>query len=382
MQKKKHRILFLVTEDWYFCSHRLPLAEAAKANGYDVSVATRVGAMGSAITDAGLKLIPLQQLRRSSLNPLQEVLACFELLKIYRAERPTLVHHVALKPVIYGSIAARLARVPFTVNALAGLGFVFSSRKPLARLLRPLLTSLLRCLLNGFRSRLIVQNRDDQDVLIGANLIDPTCVHLIRGVGVDLNAYAPRPSLNVGPPLVILASRMLWDKGIGEFADAARILKERGRQIRFALVGETDADNPTSVPHAQLEAWRNEGVIEWWGYRRDMPEVLVQADIVCLPTYYGEGVPKVLIEAMACAKPIVTTDTPGCRDLVQDGVNGRLVPARDASILAEAIDELLSDAEARHSMGTENRRRAVTEFSMERSIGETLSIYSQLLEKR
>jgi len=372
------KLLFVVTEDWYFISHRLPLAIAAREKGYEVVVATRVDRHGPAIEEAGLRLIPLKRLRRASLNPFRELSALMELAAIYRRERPALVHHVALKPVVYGSLAARVADVPGTVNALAGLGFVFSSRRLFARFLRPLLILIFRLLLNSQSGRLIVQNRDDLRVLTEKGVVSPAYIRLIRGAGVDLDRFKVKP-LGDGKPLVVLASRMLWDKGVGEFVGAARRLKGQGMEARFVLVGDTDTENPTAISRQQLAQWQAEGVVEWWGHREDMPEVLSQAQVVCLPSFYGEGIPKVLIEAMACARPIITTDMPGCRELVREGENGYVVPPRDVDALAAALLQLLQDHAVCVRMGMAGRRIAEAEFSVHRIVSETLDVYRELL---
>ncbi|MEW6676323.1 MAG: glycosyltransferase family 4 protein [Pseudomonadota bacterium] len=377
---RTRRLLFVVTEDWYFLSHRLPLAQAALEAGYEVLLAARVGSHKAEIEAAGVRVVPLQSMRRSSLNPFHEAAALLELYSIYRREKPDLVHQVALKPVLYGALAARLAGVPAQVNALGGLGFAFSSRRWLARLLRPLLVAAFRVFLNDRRSRTILQNRDDYSVLTGPGRVSEDNVRLIRSAGVDLERYKDAP-LAEGPPIILLASRMLWDKGVGEFVGAAAMLRQHGFQARCVLVGSPDDDNPTAIPREQLQAWHEGGQVEWWGYRNDMPDVLAQASIVSLPSYYGEGIPKVLIEAMASSRPIVTTDMPGCRELVSEGVNGLLVPPRDVEALAHAFMQLLADEPGRRRMGQAGRQIALEAFSLPRVVTETLALYRELLDK-
>jgi glycosyltransferase involved in cell wall biosynthesis len=373
------KILFVVTEDWYFRSHRLPLAVAAAENGYEVGVVTRLTGHKQTIEGAGVRTIPLLRMKRSSLNLFRELAAFLELFFIFRRERPDLVHLVALKPVLYGSLAAKLLRIPARVNALGGLGFVFSSERLLARLLRPLLLLMFRLMFNDPRSRLILQNQDDLRLLVQNARIDSSWVRLIRGAGVDLNDYVPH-DLPAGVPVVMLASRMLWDKGVGEFVQAAITMKAKGIDARFVLVGEPDTENPSSVPREQLNEWHATGVVEWWGYCSDMPKALSESTIVCLPTYYGEGVPKVLIEAMACGRPIVTTDMPGCKDLVVGRKNGLLVKPRDSVGLAEGLSELLLNRSLCQRMGLEGRRIAEEEFSLKQVTEETLAIYGELLK--
>ncbi|MCG6535842.1 MAG: glycosyltransferase family 4 protein, partial [Syntrophales bacterium LBB04] len=277
------KILFLITEDWYFWSHRLPLARAARDSGFDVIIATHTEDYGELICREGFKLIPIQ-LRRKSMNLFQELLSIIELLGIYRKERPDIVHHVAMKPVIYGSICARLAGVDSTVNAMAGMGYVFISSEVPAIILRALIKALFRIVLNARGNRLILQNPDDYALFVEKKLIQKERIVIIRGSGVDTErfVYKPEPA---GIPVVMLVSRMLWDKGVGEFVNAAKRLLMRGIQARFVLVGRTDPDNPASIPMPVLDEWQREGIVELWGHREDMPEIYAQAHIIVLPSY-------------------------------------------------------------------------------------------------
>jgi len=374
------KFLFIVTEDWYFCSHRLPLAIALKKAGHEVVVATRLGDHKRVIQESGIRAVPLEYMRRSSLNLFRELAAFIELLFILHRERPDLVHLVALKPVIYGSLAAKLVGIPSRVNALGGLGFIFSSNRLLARLLRPIILRLFRFFFNDPCSRLILQNQDDLILVTERAEVDQRGVRLIRSAGVDLDQYKAL-DIPSGIPLIMLASRMLWDKGVGEFVEAARTLHAQGIHARFALVGEPDEENPSSVSRAQLQEWNESGLVEWWGFRKDMPKVLSQASVVCLPSYYGEGVPKVLIEAMACGRPIVTTDMPGCRDLVQSSKNGLLVRPKDTIELAERLATLVVNRSLCEKMGVEGRRIVEKEFSLKRVTQETMSVYEELLNR-
>ena len=367
------RILFVVTEDWYFVSHRLALAVAAQAAGFEVVVATRVGRHGEAIRAAGIRLVPFG-LARSYGNPLREILA---LVRLYRRERPDIVHHVALKPIVYGAVAAWLARVPAQVNAVVGLGWLFTSTKGVMRLIRPAARWILASLLRMRGSLTIVQNPDDRALLVRSHLPESR-IRLIRGAGVDTTVFAPAPE-PAGPVCIVLAARMLWDKGVGEFVEAARLIRQAGVQARFALVGDPDNDNPASVPEATLRGWHGQDGVEWWGRRDDMPSVYQAAHIACLPSYYREGLPKVLLEAAACGRPLVTTDAPGCREVVQDGDNGILVTPRDAQSLARAMRKLIEDEKLRHAMGKRGREIMLKDFSSEQVVRETLAIYRELV---
>jgi glycosyltransferase involved in cell wall biosynthesis len=376
LQHRKPRLLYLVTEDWYFCSHRLPLAIAARDSGFDVSVATRVRNHAAPILSAGLYLEPIA-LDHHGHNPLREVMAAAQIVGIYRRLRPQLVHHVGVKPALYGSLAARIARTPHVVNAIAGQGYLVSSRDVRARLLRPVVQTAYRLLLNRAGSRLIVQNPDDVDGLTRNHIIDPARVVMVRGSGVDTAQFTAVPE-PTDTCLVLLPGRLLRDKGVVEFVEAARALKGEGVRARFALVGEPDPGHPAEIDLRAIEQWRDEGIVEYWGWRDDMSSVFGQANLVCLPSY-REGLPKALIEAAACARAIVTCDVPGCREVVRDGDNGLLVAPRTVPALAQALRRLIEDNVLRARMGARGRERAVAEFSIDRVIADTLAVYHELL---
>jgi len=370
----KPRIVYLVTEDWVFVSHRLPIARAARAAGFDVVVATRVADHGAAITAEGFTLVPLPWNRRS-LNPFRELTALLQLAALYRRLKPTIVHHVAVKPALIGSLAAWIARVPNVVNAITGLGYVFSSTSPRARLLRPIVRWGFRALLRRGTSKIIVQNPDDGAVLQRECAIEADRITLIRGSGVDLDRFRATPE-PAGPAIrATLASRMIWDKGIGDLVEAARILKTSGAPVTVILAGKPDPDNPASIPESQLRAWHDEGIVEWRGFVADMPGLWAASHIAVLPSFYGEGVPKCLIEAAAAARPIVAADGPGLREIVRDGENGVLVPPHDAKALADAIARLAGDAAARVRMGAAGRRLAETGFGDRQVAAATLALY-------
>ncbi len=367
---RKPRLLFLVSEDWYFVSHRLGLGAAAVEAGFEVVLATRVDRHRARIETCGIRIVELE-LDRGGINPLRDAVTLSRLVRLYRKETPDIVHHVAIKPVVYGSLAARRAAVPHVVNAIAGLGSVFTSTSISGQILAAGVRRALRYVLRG--TTVIVQNRDDADAL---GIVDAGGLELVRGSGVDCTVFTAGP-LPTDPPVVMLAARMLVDKGVGEFVEAARRLREQGRAARFVLVGAPDPDNRRSIPARTLERWRSAPGIEWWGHRDDMPSVLSQASIVCLPSY-REGLPKVLIEAAASGRPIITTDVPGCREVVRDGFNGLLVPARDPAALASAIGRLLDEANTCRLMGARSRRIAREEFDEARIIDQTLAIYRRL----
>jgi glycosyltransferase involved in cell wall biosynthesis len=371
------KLLYLVSEDWYFVSHRLSLAFAAKEAGFDVAVATRVTDHGDEIRDAGLNLIPIK-LARSGLNPVHEASTIAELSAVFAREKPDLVHNVALKPVIYGAWAARKAGAKGVVNALMGLGWVFSSDSLKARALRPFVRHALRQALSAPGTRTIVQNADDAALIANQQLARRDNIRLIRGSGVNPAEYAAEDAA-VDVPLVVLPARLLIAKGVREFIAAAAQLKAQGVKARFALVGEPDTDNPAAISHEEILDAVVAGNVEHWGWRTDMPDVFAEASLVCLPTFYGEGVPKALIEAAAAARAIVATDVPGCREIVRPGENGWLVPPRNVEALAIALRQAIAQPGLCAEFGARGRHMVEHEFSLDVVIRETLAVYNELV---
>lgn len=368
-------ILFVVAEDSYFVSHRLHLAQHALDNGYRVVLITHGNKYKEIIEKKGINVYNWN-INRSSINIILEVYSIVKLRQMIKDIRPKIVHAVAMKPVLYSSIACKGIDAIRCVFALGGLGFIFSSQKRYARFIRPLIIIALRYALSGKKNRLILQNIDDQHVIIRHRIIAEEQIRLIRGAGVNTSIFSPQPEA-VGLPLVVLPGRMLWDKGIGDFVECARAIKAKGIAARFALVGDPDEHNPECVPRGQLEAWKKEGVVEWWGYCDDIPEVLRQAAIVCLPSY-GEGLPKALLEAASCGRPIVTYDVSGCREVVVHERNGLLVPLKDGRALAAAVEKLLHDPELRMRMGRFGREMVIAEFAEERIARETMRVWEEV----
>jgi glycosyltransferase involved in cell wall biosynthesis len=373
---RNQRVLFLVNVDWFFLSHRLPVAVAARRAGADVVVASADTGRGAAIEANGFRFVALP-LSRRGMHPAGELRAVIAIARMFRRERPTLIHQVAVKPILYGSlIGAVVQRKTPRLNAISGLGFTFSQHRRAKWLNRPV-RLLYRIALRIGSSRTIFQNRVDLDSFVTNRLIAPDRAVLIRGSGVDLEQFHPRPMPQV--PVVLLASRMLWEKGVADFVEAARLVRHVAPEVRFVLAGGPDAGNPTAISQTQLEAWRDEGVVEWLGHRTDMADVLAQATVVVLPTYYPEGVPKVLLEAGASARPVVATNIPGCREIVTHGVNGLLVPPRDPEALANALVGLLNDRERCQALGDAGRRIVEEQFAESLVVGQTLEQYCELL---
>lgn len=368
------RLLFVVNDADFFVSHRLAIALAARDAGYEVHVATAPGSGTREIVRHGFvhHAVPMS---RSGGNPVNEVRAFGALLALMRRLRPRLVHLVTIKPVLYGGIAARLSKVPGIVVAISGLGHVFTSGGRRARLMRSALAPFYRFAMGHRNTRVIFQNATDREAL--AKIARLPEAETTRGSGVDLERYRYEPE--PGPPLtVVFASRLIKAKGAADFVRAARLLRQRGHAARFLLAGSLDPGNPATVTEDQLETWRLEGVVEIVGHHADIPALFAGAHIVVLPSYYGEGVPKVLLEAAACGRPVVTTDHPGCRDAVEANVTALLVPVRDAAGLAAAIERLLFDAGLRQAMGAAGRRMAEREFGIEGVVRRHLRIYHAL----
>jgi glycosyltransferase involved in cell wall biosynthesis len=380
--RSRPRLLFVVTEDWYFHSHRRSLGLAARRAGFDVVVACRVARHRAALEADGFRVVPIR-LRRSSRNPFRELGSILELTRIFRRERPAVIHSVAFKPVIYGAIAAWLARLGGAddsgiIHAIAGLGHVFVAKGFVAALRRRVFTLVFRAAFAGSRTRVLFQNPEDREALVASRAVPFERTAIVRGVGVDPAEFRPRP-LPPGPPIVLLAARLLWTKGIRELVEATRRLRARGIPLRTVLAGEPDDENPSAVPRAVLEEWSREGTIEWWGRRDDMPTVLGEASIVALPTTYGEGVPRALIEAAACARPIVATDVAGCREIVRHGENGLLVAPGDSTALEGALARLLGDSELRARLGANGRAIVERDFTADRANEATISLYREVL---
>jgi glycosyltransferase involved in cell wall biosynthesis len=376
----KIKIIIVVNDLFYFVSHRLPIALAAKEKGYEMHVAygNLGGVNPETLVALGLKLhyVPI---RRGGANPLLELRSVWNLWLLFTRLKPNLVHLVTIKPVLYGGIAARISGVPAVVSAIAGLGFVFTGGVGAKlMLLRTLLKLAFRLALGHPRQILIFQNQDDSKIVCGFVGVASQQTRLIRGSGVDLThcSYFPEPD---GLPIVAMAARLLRDKGVLEFVEAAKILKMRRVEALFWLIGEPDISNPTSLTLEELSAIKTEGVVHCLGYQNEVPSLYAKANIVALPSY-REGLPKSLMEAAACGRAVVTTDVPGCRDAIESGITGLVVPPRNAIALADALEDLICDDVMRHTMGKLGRHLAEREFGIDKVVDAHLQIYSELLE--
>lgn len=370
------RLMFVVNVDWFFLSHRLPIALAALGEGYEVHVACGDTGRCAEIESHGMAVHRLG-LARGKAGLFSSLSSFLQIAGLFRRLKPDIVHLVTIKPVLFGGLAARISGIHSVVAAISGLGFVFVGDGFAARLRRRLVGRVYRLALGKDNVKVVFQNPYDRDTLGRLAGIPDSKVEMIRGSGANLGLYRSGP-IPEGAPVVMLAARLLWDKGVKEFVQAAEILRAEGQAARFCLVGDIDPDNPASLTGRDIDDLQKRGIVELWGYRDDMHEVLPQATIVTLPSYYGEGLPKVLIEAAACGRPIVTTDHPGCRNAIEPGVSGLLVPARDGPALAAAIGALIADPRRCAVMGGAGRLLAEREFDVEQVVRKHLDIYRAL----
>lgn len=359
---------------WFFHNHRLPVALAAMRRGYRVSVAAPADGYSEAVARHGIAVHDLPMARGVSIGT--ELPALLHMARTIRQLRPDVVHLVTVKPVTYGGIIARVLRVPAVVSAISGLGYTFVSQDRRAGLLRAAILMLYRAALRHPNQRVIFQNTFDRDTIVDAGACEPACTVLIEGSGVDVRRYARAPEVGTS---IVLGARLLADKGVREFVHAAETVRARRAGCRFVLAGDVDPGNPSSITRDELDGWVRAGLVDWVGWQEDLRPVLRTATIACLPSY-REGLPRFLIEAAATGLPIVTTDVPGCRNVVRDGFNGILVPARDSAALAAAITRLLDARDERVRMGRNGRRMARARFDVRNIAKHNVDLYDQLLQ--
>jgi len=373
------KLLYLVTEAGYFFSHRYALAKAAQNKGFDIVVATKPGSYHQRLLDEGFRVSPLKKMTRSGLNPIHQILSIIEIYKIYKKENPDIVHHVAMKPVLYGSIAAQLSGIKNVVNAITGLGYLFISSSLKSQFLRFWIWISFHRLFRGAGKKVILQNKDDLSLF--SKIVPKKNLVLIRGSGVDTKTFNVSKNKSKRTTLrIVLVARLLWDKGIKEMIGAVEILKQKEFSFEFILAGGLDFKNPSSISQSQINKWEKGGLCTWVGKMKDIASLYGESDIAALPSY-REGLPKSLLEAAACGLPIVTTDVPGCREIVQHQKTGLLVPVRNVLDLADALEKLLKDENLRHRLGKEARLSVENHFSEDIIIKETLDVYTDLLKK-
>ena len=370
------KLHFVVNEDWAFFSHFFERAIAAQSAGYNVGISAHCGEKKAVLDGAGFTLYP-HDISRSGTNPFIEIQNLLAMVKVFRKSSPDIIHLIALKPIVIGAIAARIYGKAQVVCAPIGMGYLFSSNDRKARLLQPLVRFVLRRLLNFKNTQVIIENDEDCASLISGNYVKKSNIQVIKGAGVDLSLYRAIPE-NLDTQVVTMFARVLRDKGVLDFVEAAKIVHHKFPNAIFQLVGDCDLGNPTSFSEHEVHSWEASGSIKWLGYRADVPELLVASNIVCLPSY-REGLPKTLIEACAAQRAIVATDVTGCREVVAHESNGLLVPVRNPERLAEAISQLLGDPVQRTTFARNGRVRAETEFASSIVIEQTLAVYKKVL---
>jgi glycosyltransferase involved in cell wall biosynthesis len=366
------KVLYLVPDDGFFWSHRRDLAATVLKTGCEVLVATPEGSYRERIEADGFGFRPVRM--SAGLSPLGMARTFHDLLRLYRAERPDLVHHVSMRSVLAGGLVARVTRVPSVVNLICGLGWVFSSG---SRGLRSWVSWAYRLSLANKRSWTVFQNPDDKQQFLDRGLVSNSRSSVILGSGVETRGFQSTPEPE-GPPSILFASRMLEPKGVADLVEAGRLLQQAGVEHTIVLAGEPDAKNPSSISKETLEAWVDEGLVRWLGHVDDVPALLGDCHLACLPSYYGEGLPRFLLEAMAAGRPIVTTDTPGCRELVPNEASGVLVQPRKPDELAAALGRLISDEQGRREMGRAGRELVDAHFTLDSVIAQTLDVYDEI----
>lgn len=370
-------LLFVITEDWYFMSHRLGLAQRARAAGWRVVIAARESDRAADIRAEGLEFVALP-FERALTYPWRDLRLLWALRGVLRELQPTLVHLVSLKPILLGGLALRLLPSPCpAVLAFTGLGYIFSSRAGLARLLKPLVMRLLARVAARRDTWLLAQNADDLALLRAEGIAHEARASIIAGAGLELAEFVVTPLPPRAAALVILPARVLRDKGVYEFVAAAAQVRALHKDVRFALVGAHDKANPGAVDERDLQAWIARGEVEWWGHRRDMPAVYAAAYVVCLPSY-REGLPRALLEAAACGRPLIATDVPGCREICVDGETGLRVAAQNVDALVTALLRMLDTPSLALACAQAARAKVEREFTLDRIAEQTLALYCQL----
>jgi len=371
------RILIITNDAWFFVSHRLPIATALHTAQAQCHVVAHEDETVSKIETTGAAFHHWNISPRST-SIIKELQSVFHLARLIRKIDPDVIHLVTIKPVLYGGAFARLLRVKGAVFAISGMGHLFQDKDARSSPMQILAKSIYRFVLRHKNANVIVQNHSDKSFFTDTMKVPATNVYQLPGSGVDLHQFSVQDKTNQ-IPVVILTARMLWDKGVGYFVEAAKVINQNGQRARFVLVGLSDPNNPRSIPLAELDAWQKEGWVEYLGHRDDIPTLLATAEIYCLPTIYGEGLPKAILEAMACGCATIATDWPGCNEIIDDGHNGLLVAPKDTDALVTALNRLIDDAALRHQLGQAGRKTVETGYSVETVVEQTLMVYEKLI---
>lgn len=368
------KLLFVVNVDWFFISHRLPIALRAMEKGYEVHLACADTGQCDSLEGLGIRVHRIK-MSRSGTKLVSEIKSLWSIFSVVRNVRPDIIHGVTIKPVVYSSLISRICGVKKRVFSISGLGYVFIDESPKAKVLRQIISRLYKFGLNNANSTVIFQNATDRQSFIDLNIVQPSSASLIRGSGVDLSEYRYSP-VAADKPSVMFLARLLKDKGVIEFCEAVKLLRDKYPNVDFVLVGDLDPENPNSMSTEELTKYVDDGIVRHIGYRKDIPQVISSSTIMVLPSY-REGLPKSLIEAAACGRAVVTTDVPGCRDAIVPNVTGILVPPKTTSELAIAIEGLLNNPERTVDMGKQGRKFAESTFSIEDVVKSHFDIYEK-----
>ena len=373
------KILYLVNDSSFFMSHRMPTALAAMNSGYEVHVATNLKNNKVYLNSIGF-ICHEVSFKRSSLFLVSELKTIIRIFNIYRRIKPDLICQETIKPVLYGTLVSKFIPRGPIINTITGLGYLFISQKKIHLLFQNILLFIYKIIFASNFVHLIFENFDDADFFTKKGITNKKKYSVIRGAGVDINKIQPNKFIP-NKISIVLVARMLWDKGVGEFVDAARIILSNNHNVSFILVGGVDLENPKGNKEKVLNSWVEEGIVEWRGHSNNVAKILNDSQIACLPSY-REGLPKSLIEAASAGLPIITTDVPGCREVVIHNVNGLLVSPKNPSSLVDALLILINDQNARRQMGAKSREFAEKKFSLKIIVKSTLDLYNKVLVLR
>ena len=371
------KILYIVNDISFFVSHRLEIALSAKKEGLQIHLAYPRADSKLEQTLKGFKHHPIN-LTRSGRNPLKEILAFVSIYRVIKQVNPDLLHLITIKPVVYGGMIASILKIHGVVSAVPGLGYSFIHKGVKATLFRFLISFLYKLAFKGDYLRVIFQNNDDKAILKKLTKLDASKIVLMKGSGVDLKKFC-FSTLPKGKPIVSMASRLQRDKGVFEFFEAAKILRDRKKEIEFHFIGEKDAFYASKIEQEEIKKWKKTDYVKFLGFRKDIHNLFKESTIIVLPSY-REGFPKVLQEAAACGRPVIASDVPGCREAIKEGKTGHLVEPRSATALAEKIQELIENRELLQKMGYEARKLAEEEFSLDDIVSQHLELYDELLK--
>lgn len=372
-QRCSKTIIFSANTTWYLYNFRFPLIKALLDAGHRIIAVSPRDSYEKYLLEYGIEHFHVR-MKRGSINPVDDIILLHKFSRMYANLKPDIVQHFTAKPVIYGTAAARMVGVKHIFNMIPGLGYVFTERSFKKTMVRFLVSMMYRKTLQ-YSSHLYFQNTDDRDYFINHRIVKNTNISVVPGTGVDVHYFSPSRKQKHKTTIYLVMARMLWEKGIGEFVEAARVLRKKHKETAFWIIGPVDTDNPMGIPFEQLNKWNEEGVVHYHGMTDDVKSFMEKADVIVLPSYYREGIPLSLLEAAAMGMPIITTDSVGCRDVVENGKNGFLVPPKDPKALADAMEQFVLRPGTASKMGEQSRRRALEKFDSRKIVAQILKYY-------